>query len=84
MLLTSSYGEDSVLKKSINIVFLNQFGISGVPETWITHFMFSFLVVFNILKLLLLFMRILQSCFAVKLQKYFVDYKTSPGMRLSR
>ena len=71
------------LKKGVKNLFWRQFGISGLPQTWITadhlngailcfHF-FPFLS----LQLLQLFRRNLQCCFAVKLQKCFVDSKTS-------
>ena len=81
-------GESFSFWKSFNNDFSNQFGISGLLETWITPdklygamFYFSFGSSLNLLQL---FRRVLQRSFTVKPQKCFVDYKTSLGFPPAR
>ena len=65
----------TLLWAEINNVLSNQFGISELLETWITSYKLHGAILF--LQLLQLFRRTMQHCFAVKLQKRFVDYETS-------
>ena len=71
-----------------NTVFSNQFGMSGLPEAWITPdelcgdvlcFLFCLFIQlsFTFIQLFQLLRTMLQHCFAVMLQKCFGDYETS-------
>lgn len=76
------------LVKGINIVFSNQFKLSGFPDTWIIanelYEAISWLGFFGGPHPLQLFGRVLQPCLASKLQKCFESYKTSIGKRVIR
>ena len=67
-----------LLKNSVNNFFSNQFWLSGLVAAW-SHLMIyfgCFLCFKSSLQQLQLFRRMLQCCFAVKLQKCLVDYET--------
>lgn len=74
--------------KSENIFFLNQSGISALPETWVKQdelygaILCLFSVIFNVLKQVptdfSCWRRTLKCCFAVTLQKCSVYCNTSP------
>ena len=71
-------------EKCVSNVFPSQFGIAEIWET-LTLFVCLLLIFFNCFlcfetspQLLKLLRRMLQCCFAVKLQKCFMDYATSP------
>ena len=71
------------VKKKKKNIFQNHFGISGASgildyagQAKLSHFVFDFCFY-----LLESFGRMLQHCFAVKLRKGFVNYKTSPDFQ---
>ena len=77
-------------EKCVNNVFRNQNGILEIWET-LTVLLFAFGFLFSCSscfktspQLLQLFRRMLQCCFAVKLQKCFMDYATSLDFPSSR
>ena len=61
--------------EGVNILFSNQFEISGPPETWIHVFLFFFLLKKKKKKPPRLLQLSKKRCFAVKPQKCFVDLR---------